>query len=43
MENLVFIDLFAGAGGVTKCVWVVWEYEALPYQNSKNLYTRTNE
>ena len=22
---------------ITKCVWVVWEYEALPYQNSKNL------
>jgi hypothetical protein len=27
---------------ITFRVWVVWDYEALPYQNSNNLNTRTN-
>ena len=27
---------------LTVRVWVVWDYEALPCQNNKNLNTRTN-
>ena len=27
---------------ITCCVWVVWNYEALPYQITKNLNRRTN-
>jgi hypothetical protein len=28
---------------ITFRVWVVWEYEALPYQISNNLNTSTND